>query len=49
LDFSAEDGVRVDAVDNLKAVWRTMWVVNTVKGDAVEYLKRPGGAKDRVL
>jgi hypothetical protein len=41
--------VSVDAVNNLEAVWMAMWVGDTVKGDGVEYLRRRGGARDRVL
>jgi hypothetical protein len=42
-------GVVVEAVDNLEAVWRMMWIADTVKANGVEYLKRAGGARDRVL
>ncbi len=42
-------GLRVTAVDNMEAVWRMMWVGDTVKADGVEYLKRQGGARDKVL
>jgi hypothetical protein len=42
-------GIDVVAVDDMSAVWRTMWIEDTVKANGVEYLKKVGGARDRVL
>jgi hypothetical protein len=42
-------GVKVIAVDSADASWRTMWISDTVKANGVEYVKKTGGAKDRVL
>jgi hypothetical protein len=42
-------GVGVSAVDNMEAVWRMMWVEDTVKANGVDYLKKQGGAKNMVL
>lgn len=42
-------GVNVSAVDSMEAVWRTMWVEDTAKANGVEYLRRLGVGKDRVL
>jgi hypothetical protein len=42
-------GVAVTAVDNLEAVWRTVWIPDTVKAGGVEYMKRVGGARNQVL
>jgi hypothetical protein len=42
-------GVKVAAVDNMEAVWRTSWIDDMVKANGVEYLKKAGGAKDQLL
>lgn len=39
----------VVAVDNMASEYRTMWIGDTVKADGVEYLKKNGGGKGRVL
>ncbi len=41
--------VDVVAVDSMASEYRTMWIEDTTKGDGVEYLKKNGGAKGRVL
>ncbi|TVY84122.1 hypothetical protein LSUE1_G001859 [Lachnellula suecica] len=42
-------GLDVVAVDNMESGYRTMWIPDTVKGDGVEYLKKNGGGKGRIL
>ncbi|KAH9225036.1 hypothetical protein DL95DRAFT_431082 [Leptodontidium sp. 2 PMI_412] len=41
--------LNVAAVDNMASEYRTRWIENTVKADGVEYLKKNGGGKGRVL
>lgn len=41
--------VDVVAVDNMASEYRTMWIPDTVKADGVDYLKKNGGGKDRIL
>lgn len=36
------------AIDNGDAVWRTLWISDTVRADAAEYLRKNGGAADKV-
>jgi hypothetical protein len=42
-------GLECMAVDNGDAVWRTMWVGDTVKADAAAYLQKNGGGADKVV
>ncbi|KAF4635417.1 hypothetical protein G7Y89_g2679 [Cudoniella acicularis] len=41
--------IDVLVVDNMTSEYRTMWILDTVKGDGVEYLKKSSGGKGRVL
>ncbi|KAH6710599.1 hypothetical protein BKA61DRAFT_645047 [Leptodontidium sp. MPI-SDFR-AT-0119] len=41
--------LNVTAVGNMASKYRTRWIENTVKADGVEYLKKNGGGKGRVL
>lgn len=39
----------VVAVDNEQARWRHMWIADTVRAEAIEYLRRSGGARECLL
>lgn len=39
----------VVAVDSMASEYRTMWISDTVKSDGVEYLKKNGGVKGKIL
>lgn len=41
--------LNVVAVDNFASEYRTMWISDTVKMDGVDYMKKNGGAKKRIL
>jgi hypothetical protein len=41
--------IDIVAVDNMSSEYRTMWIADTIKSDGVEYLKRNGGGKGKVL
>ena len=39
----------VIAIDNGDSLWRTMWIGDTLKTDAVKYLEKNGGCRNAVL
>jgi hypothetical protein len=42
-------GLNVTAVDNMASEYRTLWIPDTVKADGVQYLKKNGGGKGKIL
>jgi len=41
--------LEVTAVDNMVSQYRTLWIGDTVKADGVEYLKKNGSGKGKIL
>lgn len=41
--------LNVIAVDNMASEYRTMWISDTIKADGVEYLRKNGGGKGKIL
>ncbi|CAD6445398.1 97a6e09d-d3de-45a2-ba66-e872ca91eb77 [Sclerotinia trifoliorum] len=41
--------VKVNAVDNMASEYRNMWISDTEKADGVEYLRKNGGGKNKLL
>ncbi|APA12090.1 hypothetical protein sscle_09g068600 [Sclerotinia sclerotiorum 1980 UF-70] len=41
--------LKVNAVDNMASEYRNMWISDTEKADGVEYLRKNGGGKNKLL